>query len=239
MAREYDDIRQAAFNITAAFEGSGYDSYQNYDGGIVSYGRFQFTLASGNLAVVLERYLTAAAGPIADALRLYLPRARDRDPALRQDDAFKSLLLQAAGEPAMQAAQDSVTADKFWTLVLDLSIRPRNIQTPLGIALIFDMAINHGPRHDMIGLAEQALGVPPKSRMPDNGADERDLLRALARIRAERLNRLADKYGWEGLRGRGQFWLDLIYKGDWDLLGDARGQVEIRPGCQARVRAVD
>src|SRR4051812_16386480 len=40
-------VRLAAFNITSGFEGGAYDTYQTYDAGIVSYGRFGFTLASG------------------------------------------------------------------------------------------------------------------------------------------------------------------------------------------------
>src|SRR5215207_5631585 len=63
-------IRKAAFNVTAGFEGGGYASYQNFDAGIVSYGRFQFTLASGSLFSVLDRYLVAAStSPIANELR--------------------------------------------------------------------------------------------------------------------------------------------------------------------------
>ncbi len=60
--RKLDNIKRAAFNITAAFEGGGYSSYQNYDKGVVSYGRFQFTLASGSLFTVLEQYLAQATG---------------------------------------------------------------------------------------------------------------------------------------------------------------------------------
>ena len=45
-AVELDRIRRAAFNITSTFEGSKtYANYQNYDAGIISYGRFQFTLS--------------------------------------------------------------------------------------------------------------------------------------------------------------------------------------------------
>jgi hypothetical protein len=236
MARELDNVRKAAFNITAAFEGAGYGAYQSYDQGIVSYGRFQFTLASGSLFTVLEKYLKMASTPIADQLRTqYLQRVHDRDETLRKDEKLKSLLRSAADEPAMQAAQDEVATTKYWDLVQGLSIQPRNIQTPLGQALVFDMAINHGPRHDMLNLAEDALGVAPKSRMPDNGANEKDMIERTARIRQERMHRLADKHGWEGLRVRGDFWVKLAEQGDWELQGDLNGMITVKPGRRVQV----
>jgi hypothetical protein len=235
MARDSAYIKQAAFNITAAFEGAGYHAYQNWDDGIVSYGRFQFTLASGSLFTVIEAYLKAGSGSIADTLRGYVQRIHDRDETLRHEENLKRLLIAAAEEPAMQAAQDAVATTKYWDTVQALSIIPRNIQTPLGQALVFDMAINHGPRHDMIGLAEEAIGVPPKSRMPENGGDERDLITQIARIRQDRMHRLADKHGWEGLRQRGDFWVALVTLGDWDLAGGSSGQIEVKPGRVVQV----
>ncbi len=236
MTEDMERIKKAAFNITTAFEGGGYGSFQNFDAGIISYGRFQFTLASGALFTLLEDYLQRASGPTADGLRPYLPRVRDRDESLRHDPELKRLLREAAGDPLMQQAQDDLATDKFWKLVQGLSIQPRNLHTPLGQALIFDMAINHGPRHNMIGLAEQALGVPPKSRIPDNGLHEPDLIARVAAIRQERLHRLADKHGWEGLRQRGDFWVRLIAQGDWDLQGDPDGSLEVKPGRRVQVR---
>lgn len=231
MARTAAMIRRAAFNITAAFEGAGYGSYQNIDKGIVSYGRFQFTLASGSLFTVLERYLAASQTETAQALRSgYLQRIHDRDETLRNDSELKRLLLLAANENAMEAAQDSVATDKYWDLVQELSIQPRNIQTPLGQALLFDMAINHGPRHDMIGLAEEALGVPSRSRVPDNGVPEAALIRQVALVRQDRMHRLADKHGLGGLRDRGDFWVQMADSGDFELTGDEGGLVRVKSG---------
>ncbi len=229
-------VRKAAFNITAAFEGAGYGTYQNFDEGIVSYGRFQFTLASGNLEAVLERYLEVASGETAEGLRGYLERVRGREEGLRHDGEFKRLLKEAAEDGAMREAQDGVATEQFWKLVQGLSIQPRNVQTALGQALIFDMAINHGPRHDMIGLAEEGLGVKSKSRIPENGITEAALIERVAKVRQERMHRLADKHGWEGLRQRGDFWVALVERGDWDLQGDAEGLLEVKPGRKVQVR---
>ncbi len=230
-----DRIRKAAFAITTTFEGGSYATYQNYDKGVVSYGRFQFTLASGSLFNVLERYLAASNTSIAADLRSYLPRVQAREEALRNDVRFKELLIQAAGEQAMKDAQDAVATAKYWDDVQGLSIKPRNIQTALGQALIFDMAINHGARHDMLGLAEDAVGIkPPKSPVPDL-ATEKKLITALAQIRRDRLYRLADKNNLPGLRVRGDFWVTLTQGGDWDLQGDASGNLNVK-GRMVQVR---
>lgn len=231
MPRKIENIRRAAFNITAAFEGSGYGAFQNYDKGVVSYGRFQFTLASGGLFTVLERYLAKAETETAVTLRShYIQRVHDRDETLRHDADFKRLLLAAATDPAMAAAQDSVATEKYWDVVQALSIQPRNIQTPLGQALIFDMGINHGPRHDMLGLAEKALGAPPRSRLPENGLQEPALIRQVALVRQDRLHRLAENRGLPGLRARGDFWVGLVERGDFELAGDAHGLLHVLPG---------
>lgn len=232
-----DRIRKAAFNITAGFEGGRYDSYQNFDAGVVSYGRFQFTLASGSLFSVVDRYLSRASGGVADALRNeYLNRIRDRDASLRDDPRLRDLLTQAAADPIMQQVQEEIATELYWNRVRELSIMPRNLISPLGMAFLFDTGINHGIRHDMIGLAEQTLGVPPKSRVPDNGISEEQLISAVANIRRERLHRIADAQNLPGLKVRGDFWVNLIAAGDWNLQGDANGNVQVRPGQLVQVR---
>ena len=57
-----------------------------------------------------------------------------------------------------------------------MSITPRNITLPLSMAFLFDTGINNGVYHSMITDAEQALNVPPHSRVPDNGITEQQLI---------------------------------------------------------------
>ncbi|MGB1288404.1 MAG: hypothetical protein ACPG7F_17855, partial [Aggregatilineales bacterium] len=64
-------IRQLAFAITSRFEGKGYDAYNNYDAGIISYGFIQFTLASGSLVTVVNTYLQRSQSDSAAQLRQY------------------------------------------------------------------------------------------------------------------------------------------------------------------------
>ncbi len=232
-----DRIRRAAFNITAGFEGGGYATYQNIDDGIISYGRFQFTLQSGSLFSVLDRFLQRAAGALADELRAaYAARVQARDAGLRQDPRLRELLIRAADDPIMQTVQDEIATEVYWNRVQDLSIAPRGIATPLGQALLFDMAINHGVFHDMIGRAEEALGVRVRSRVGENGVSEIALITRIAAIRQERMRQLADRLRAPGLIPRGDFWVRVVTAGDWNLTGDADGTIEIKTGRRVQVR---
>lgn len=229
-------VRKAAFNITGAFEGGGYATYQNYDKGIVSYGRFQFTLDSGSLFTVVERYLAKSNTATAAEMRGFVERLRTRDEGLRNDSRLKVLLIEAATEPAMQEVQDQVATEKYWNLVQDLSIKPRGIKLPLSHALIYDMSIQHGPRHSMLTESEEAVGVPPKSIVGQNGASEEKLISKLAEVRRDLLYRLAERMNLPGLKPRGDFWVELSKKGDWNLQGDAQGMITVTTGKNVQVK---
>lgn len=230
-----DRARTAAFNITSGFEGGGYPAFQVYDAGIISYGRFQFTLAGGSLFAVLERYCQCDL-PHAQRLKNeYLSRIQNRDQTLRNDTTLRDLLIAAANDAPMQQAQDAIATEVYWKKAMSLSAEPRNIRSALGRALIFDMGINHGLLHNMIGLAEEALGVPPKSRIPDNGITEEALILQIARIRRDRLHAFADAKNLPGLKPRADFWVKLAESGDWQLKGDAEGFLLIKPGRRVQV----
>lgn len=222
--------RGIAFEITSAFEGSGrYDAFQTYDAGIISYGRFQFTLASGSLVTVVERFLAAVPD---DPLREYLPRLQARDQTLRADMRLRMLLVAAAMHPAMQNAQDSVITERYWSEMLKVSAEPRGIKTALGLAFLFDMAVQRGIRHRVIVTAEGELGVPERSATQD----EPRLLRTAARIHRDWLYAQAGRDNLPGLRPRGDFWFGLCERGDWDLQGDENGLLELRGRFAIRVR---
>lgn len=227
-----DRVIKAAFNITAGFEGTGYASYQTYDSGLISYGRFQFTLASGSLARVLERFLELSMDRTADTVkRAYLQRVKDRDERLRDDRRFRMLLQHAATLPEMQMAQNEVAFSEYWQVVNDLSLVPRGIQLPLTRAMAFDIGIQHGPRHDIFATAERQLGIQPRSRV----TNEREFAKRVAQVRRQILYRIADQRGLPGVKKRADFWLNLIQAGDWELMGDEDGNIEIL-GRKAQVR---
>jgi hypothetical protein len=222
-----DRVRRAAFAITSAFEGGGYATYQTYDSGIISYGRFQFTLAAGSFITVITRFINQASGPTVDGLRGYLPRINAKDESLRKDEGLKTLCKTAANDPIMQAIQDQVATEGYWGDVIGLSITPRNIKSALGYALIFDMAIQHGKYNFLIPKTETDLGVPSKSRVGENGVTEQQFLVKLAQNRKDNLYALAAKLNLPGMQNRGDFWVNLVAANDWNLQGDANGNVNI------------
>ncbi len=233
-------IRKAAFNISAAFEGRGYNAYQTYDAGIISYGRFQFTLASGSLADVVDLYLSKANDSQAERLRSqYAGRIRAKDSSLRNDQNLKTLLLRLARDPKMQEAQDEYATKAYWNLAQQSSVVPRGVITALGQALIFDMSIHHGAwgtERDYLRVAEQAAGASPKSKLYENGLTETAFIGQVAKIRRDRLYVLANQWNMGGLKVRGDFWVLLVNAGDWDLQGGLGGQVTVKSGVNVQVR---
>jgi hypothetical protein len=227
-------IRKAAFSVTSAFEGHGYAAYQNYDRGIISYGRFQLAL-TGGLPAVVQRYIMQAESPIAEQLGVYLARLNARDESLRHDRRLRGLLIAAAEEQAMRDAQDAVVTENYWEPVMEVSVRPRGIQSPLAIAMLFDIAIQYGVMHGLISTAEQNLGVPTKSSLDDNGIREQQLILAVAQLRKRGLYAQAEQENLPGLRTRADFWMERISSEDWAFTGDVDGNVIVN-GRRVQIR---
>jgi hypothetical protein len=236
--KDYERTFRASLAVTRVFEGGGFDSYQNFDRGVVSYGIMQFTLGSGSLGKVLAIYLNASQTPIAQALRSeYSMRVENRDANLRNDTRFRDLLKAAANEDAMQDAQYAVATTDYWEVMIRNYIQRRgNIRLPLSYALLFDMGINFGVNHPYVRLAEEALGVPPNSRPGENGITEQQLISKVAELRRDSHYRQAEKENLPGLKVRGDFWVNLTQDGDWFLRGDENGFVYPKQGARAQVR---
>jgi len=222
-----DRVKKAAFMVTAAFEGTGYAAYNNYDAGIISYGLIQFTMAAGSLITVMEKYLDNSQTDTANQLRGYLDRMRARDETLRQDVHLKNLLIAAADEVPMKLAQDEVATVNYWDKVVSGYITHRELKTPLAYALLFDMGVNFGTGHGFVRKAEEELGVPSRSKPGENGITEEQLITKVAELRKASHYRQADRDNLPGLKVRGDFWVDRCTQNDWDFVGDANGFVNI------------
>jgi len=218
-------VRKASFAITAAFEGTGYASYNNYDAGIVSYGFLQFTLSSGSLGRVLENYVARSDNDLSKAIESYLPRVQQRDSLLRNDAGFRTALVNAAADEAMQSAQEEIGTKGYWQAVVDGYIMHRGLRLPLTWALLFDMGVNFGVNHGFVRLAEKQLGVLPRSKPGENGITEEQLMTRVAELRKQSHDRQAERDNLPGLRRRGNFWMGLVNTADWYLQGDASGAV--------------
>ncbi len=232
---EDERVRAAAFAITARFEGGAYDAYQNHDRGIVSYGRFQFTLAAGTLGTVVTRYLQRSQSAAAERLRPYQARILNRDPTLRGDGELRAALVAAAREPAMQQVQDELATEAYWDRTHQIAIAPRGIRLPLSRALLFDVSINFGVGDGFLRMAERDFGVAQRSRLGDNGLSEEQLIRRVTELRKRSHDRQAERDRLPGLSVRGDFWVARVAAGDWQLQGDANGNVNVN-GALVQVR---
>ncbi|MCA9914287.1 MAG: chitosanase [Anaerolineae bacterium] len=218
-------VRKASFAITSAFEGTGYASYNNYDAGIISYGFLQFTLASGSLGRVLENYVARTDSDLSKAVENYLPRVQQKDSLLRNDSGFRTALVNAAADEAMQAVQEEIGTSGYWQAVVDGYIMHRGLRLPLTWALLFDMGVNFGVNHGFVRLAEKQLGVLPRSKPGENGITEEQLMTRVAQLRKQSHDRQAERDNLPGLRRRGNFWMALVNTADWHLQGDEFGAV--------------
>ncbi len=222
-----DRIQKIALDITAAFEGSGYATLQTRDKGILSYGRFQFTLVSGSLYTVLDKYNRLK--PEHPVSLTKLRRVQSKDSTLALDKTFLDTLVGYAKDPIMQAVQDEVAINEYFNKALAFSVTPRGLKTPLAIALTFDMSINHGLYHDIFNMVEDELDVPFKPKLADHGIDEWEYIVRVALRRLAKMKSIAKRDNQPGLIPRGQFWVKMAVHGDWNLEGK-NGVLTLRPG---------
>lgn len=225
MTPELDSIKPLAFRITAAWEGGDYDSYQNVDAGIVSYGRFQFTLAGGSLLRVIESYLAKRSPRSAPSMLLqYLDRVRASDPALRHDAGFKDALEEASTLDAMHQAQDESADALYWQPAM-IQCAAFGITTALGRCYAFDTGVQLGPQNANFANALRDLG---------GQASEQALVTRAAGRRRDELYHQAERDNLPGLKARGDFWVNLCAAGDWNLRGQ-KGVLTLKPGVKVAV----
>jgi hypothetical protein len=106
-------------------------------------------------------------------------------------------------------------------------IQHREMTLPLTWALLFDMGVNFGTSHGFVRLAEKELGVAPRSKPGENGITEQQLMTRVAELRKKSHDRQAERDNLPGLRVRGDFWMDLINRGDWGMSGTPNGNFNI------------
>lgn len=201
-------IKKLAMNITSTFEGGGYSTYQSYDSGIISYGRFQFTLASGSLEQIIKSYIKKGNDrDVAEKLQRYIHRIEAKDESLRSDGGLKDLLIEASKDDVMKNIQDDAAVMSYWNKSQKLYTEKYNLSSPLSKAFVFDTGIQHGLYHRM---AEETY-------RDDIG--EKEFIKSFAFLRKQVLYRLAEARNLPGLKPRADFWVNLIEKEDWDLVG--------------------
>src|SRR5690606_35358619 len=97
------------------------------------------------------------------------------------------------------------------------------------------ISIHFGVGDGFLRIAESELGVPVRSPIIQNGLTEAQLITRVAELRKQSHDRQAERDNLPGLRIRGDFWLNLVRQGDWQLLGDANGNILVK-GHPVQVR---
>lgn len=235
LADEDTRVRTVAFEITTTFEGGSFASFQNIDDGIISFGKFQFTLQSGILGILVSQYIERSASATAQALNAFSARLQARDESLRDNTTLEQLLKDTATDPIMQQLQLNMAIERFWKPIHTLAIDPRGLKHPLTRALLFDIALNFGMGDKFVRNAENEFHVPERSRIGENGVTEEQLITRVAALRKKSHDLQAEADNLPGLKVRGNFWVDLVNKGDWQLQGDAEGIILVK-GRKIKVR---
>ncbi len=232
--------------ITSKYEGGSYGSLQTVDAGIVSYGKHQTTLASGNLAKLLDIYLgkaqaTSPMSATATTIQGYMGKVRgtaqDKE-ALRNDSKFTGALKAAAAEDAMREAQDEFFYDAFWIPAVKLALK-YGITSQLGYATVYDCTIQGGASSSAEA-ARKKLGGIVGATVGDKTITEKDFLVAFNDAREGRLESIAKKRDDEGKakdasmlrtsKARPQAFKELAEAGNMDLSANVDGRSELEFG---------
>jgi chitosanase len=113
------------------------------DTGHLSYGRSQAALGSGSLYTLLKDYCAASGARHAQEFLPFLPRFRDKDFSLDQDQQVRTLLQTAGEDPVMQRTQDDFFERGYWAPAA-AAAAAKAFGFPLSTAVIYDSRIHGG-----------------------------------------------------------------------------------------------
>ena len=149
--------RRVADQLVAIFENGTTEPRYDYvedlvDGRGYTCGKIGFTTSSTEVRDVMEAY--GACRP-ATPLAPYLPRLRalaaTGDSAVTGLSGFPGAWAGAASDPSFRQVQDAL-ADRFTYEPAVAVARGVGVRTPLGVAILFDTAVQHGVAEDPDGL---------------------------------------------------------------------------------------
>lgn len=128
------------------------------DTGHLTYGRSQTTLASGNLALLVDRYVANSASRWARRLVPFQARLRQRDLTLDKDLILANILRACADDAVMRDTQDAFFDATYWQTAVRDAERT-GIALPLGMAIVYDSLV-HGSYGLMRDRTVAAIGKP-------------------------------------------------------------------------------
>lgn len=209
---ENDTIELQYAYVEALGDGRGYTA-----------GRAGFTTATGDVLVVVERYAEDA--PDA-ALVAFLPRleelAEQQSDSLEGLEGFPAAWAQAAEDERFRAVQDEVVDELYFRPALARSCAV-GLETPLGVAVLYDTNIQHGEGDDPDGLpALVDRTVERAGGSPASGVDEADWLSTFLDVRRETLENAFDpetRAAWAESVYRVDILETIVDSGNFDLDG--------------------
>jgi chitosanase len=218
--------RRRADAIVSVFENDSTAIRYDYvevlgDGRGVTAGRAGFTSATGDLLEVVDAYARDAEGaPIAR----WLPRLRALASAesgeVRGLDGFADAWREAARDPRFRAAQDRVLDVEIYQPSLRLA-RGLGLRTALGLLVVYDAVVQHGPGDDFDGAPAIARRATlAASGSPATGVDEKRYLRAYLDVRRASLAEARDpatRVAWREALPRVEALRGLVEAGNWEL----------------------
>lgn len=194
---------------------------ERFDGAGLVAGRDAFSSARGDLLQVVQAF---TADHSDSPLARYLP-ALTRLAAANSDDVSELVDLdvawrQAADDPAFRTAQDRVDEQRYFAPAQQRA-QELGLRTPLGLAIMYDTAVQHGfgPGPDGLGALIDAATAGVRGD-PANGVPERAWLDALLDARAADLRNPADgrrQETWSASEGRAFALRRLLGAGNYAL----------------------
>jgi chitosanase len=164
------------------------------DGRGYTCGKIGLTTSSTEVLTVVEAYVAKVSG---SRLGRHVPRLRELAERGSGDtsglDGFADDWAAAAKDPAFRAEQDAL-ADRLTFAPALTAARRLGIRTPLGVAVLYDTAVQHGTADDPDGLpALIERATSEAKRSPATGGEERTWLETFLDVRAETLRHAHDE----------------------------------------------
>lgn len=200
------------------------DDGRGYTGGVVGW-----CSGTGDMLELVQAYAAASPG---NPLQPYLPRLRqimeapeDSRPGLSHrllDPSFVTDWKRAAADPAFRRTQQRERDRVYWDPALAQAVRDG--LGPLGLAIYYDVSVNHGPGEDSESFGGILHEARQSHRPPARGGDEIEFLTAVVQARVAVLKSWGDyqRHGRQRIHYRlleaGN--LDLIPPFSWSVYGD-------------------
>lgn len=217
--------KRIAEAITSIFENSTTELQYGYaealgDGRGLTAGRAGFTSGTGDLVIVVRRYLgIRPESPLA----AFLPALEELAVA-RSDDVsalagFGTLFAATGDDAQMRAVQDAVV-DELYYLPMLREAEALGVVLPLTLAALYDTAIQHGTYPDPDGLPTLVAETTAAVGRPGDGADEQAWLRQFLQVRRQHLQHSAElstRRVWAASTGRCDAFEALVADHRWAL----------------------